>query len=695
MINRLFRLGGVHDYIGTQDPLTLSDDDDLIINRLVVFHRDYNYRQKWVNLDECTRLYEARTDQKNEKDLPRRNLIRTAVDDHHAVKMMNRPKVEMFADRGVNPGSHYLEKLIYSAIVNSTEKVANGYIRSILMSNDYDDLEDKVFKQSSIYGFGVFGVTLDESLDTQHSPELRALIKKPLTEWDETDAATYAHLGKRIQIDHYDSRHVFWQDGVPKYGKDMLRVSYLEEFDLRSARIIFEDDRIMPANLPHHVLNKSNSLQPGTKTTSLTTWERIPYRFKRSLETIDGETEITKVEMTDWVLLKTRIVGGVLVEKKVYGTFAVEEKGIEEGSTMLPLIPVYDRESDQHPYGYSLPEQLRLSEEFINRMYFIMYKSARKAVSAQPVFIHMAALGKDDLKAINAGLDEGGAVPIWGNEFQRHNPDISRIVQPLPGLASQISPALLQAVSAEERAFTKASGAIDQAAISRSRSGSGKRAQISVDDRPKTITRALIARGLERLYETIWDNITIHHTDRVSVLVDVPNAGREMVVLNDEHRRYLPVFSDSGKPVFDPAFVSPENPSGLVIKPFDFVMNSTALRMKARSDGRSELPSDMISRLQVLIALVQNELISKETARDLTLPDYIKAIDDINMKKQQRAQAQQLALQQQLSSQNGGGGTRFPTLDQAGGNDILLQDSQTDIQTGADDLSESRSLGGV
>lgn len=660
------------------------EGDQLVMNRLRAFEEDYKWRKKWVDFDKCTKLYEARTSHSSEKGIPRRNLIRRAVDDHHAVVVQNVPKLRMHAERYLGNTENFLEREIASLVQEMTEKTGDSYVKTILADNQFADQRDMSIKHASIYGVGHVGINLDESVDTRHSAELRALVEKPLTEWTDLDHAQYEILKKRIEVRFVDTRDVYWQHGIRRVGPEMLRVSLVERFETESLRRIYNDPNIRPARLPHSV--DEDPYNEGNVTARLTTWELVPYQLTKSLESPDG-SRITSIETTDWIMVKTVIAGGVLVEKTVYANYDDEGMKVEKNFIALPIKPLYTRESEQHPYGFAIPEQLELSEEFINRMYFIMYKAAKKAVSNQGIIVNMQSLGPGDLEKINAVLDEGGVAPIQGNEFQSQNPDIRTMVQPLNYTNSSLPAAMIQAVQSEEKAFQSQSDTINDDAINRARSGSAKRAQIAADDRPKTIAVNLLSRSLEDIYDHVWGMITKHHTQEVAVPVDIPGVGRQVVNLNQKLTRVIPEFDAFGNPVFHPAFVSPDNPNGLVMKPVEFVVNSTAVKLKARADGRSELPQDFTARFQILVALRNAGAITDELLRYLTLPEELKAMDDGF--RQAIAEQQQLLPAQTQS--NGNGQVSFPTLPQANAQAPLIQDQQ-ELRKGSEDFEDSQSL---
>jgi hypothetical protein len=620
---------------------------------------------------------------------------------------------------------HFLEdqlrRSILADVQRITEESMNLYVKNVMRKADAANHRDRAVKHSAIFGVGYLLVDVDQSGDTRHSADLRYLINKPILDeydpegnlvregWTEQDAKLYKLLSKRIRVRHIRSEDVVWQEGILTVDDTMLRVHYMERFSTAQLRKVWNNDQILATTtLPTSVYDETPQQAGGSPyntTTVLTTYELVPYSLEK-IAIAEDDTEIVSVRATDWFLVKTVIAGSQLLEKKVYST--VEGGRGEKSSVKLPLVPYYLQESEEHPYGYALPLQLETSEEFINRMYFIMYKAAKKAVANQGVIINASALGKEDIARINTVLDEGGVVPVRGLPGQEQRLDLQKVVQPLNYVQSQLPAAMIEATRAEESAFQAQSGALNTAALDRSRSGAGKRAQVAANDRPKTVSINLLGRAQQRLHEVVYDQIQNHHTEYVAVPVDMPGKGRQLVVLNEPYERILPVFDQLGNPVTDPSAVEPGNESGIVMKPFRTVINATTTSMHAIPETRADLPADMLSRYQLLAAMQSTDTISPRTARDLTLSDEIRAIDDANREKDQaeleRQQQQQLALLAQQGmlpgQENAGGGASFPELEQAGANGNLLQDDQADVRNqattpanaGAQDLLNERSL---
>lgn len=692
------------------------------MRQLSIFNDDYNWRRRWVNFETCRQLYEAKTGDTSEDGIPRRNLIRRAVNDHHAVAIQNIPGVRMVADMSRYFLEDVLRRSVLREVQRITESSLNQYVKDTLKKADAANARDRAVKHAAIFGVGYLLVDVDQSADTRLSADLRFLMNKPIFDefdeegnlvregWNEQDAALYKILTKRISVKHIRSENVVWQEGITEVNDKMLRVHYTERFSTAAIRKLYNNENILPTTtLPTQVYDEQpDDAEPHNTTAVLTTYELVPYSLTKTAVDFNDDP-IVEVRATDWFLVKTVIAGSQLLEKKVYST--TEGPVGEKSSIKLPIIPYYLQESENHPYGYALPLQLETSEEFINRMYFIMYKAAKKAVANQGVIINAQALGKDDIQRINTVLDEGGVVPIRGMPGQEQTLDLRKVVQPLNYVQSQLPAAMIEATRAEEGAFQMQTAAVDEAALARARSGAGKRAQLAAGDRPKTASINLLGRGQQRLYEIVYDQIQNHHTDFVAVPVDVPGTGRTLVVLNEPYERVLPVFDQAGNPVTDSDFEEPGNEAGLVLTPFRTVINSVATSMHAVPETRADLPHDMLSRFQLLAAMQSSMMISPRTARDLTLSDELRAIDDANreidleeLRQQQQEQAQlqaQLAQAGMLPGQETGGeGAAIPELEQAGAAGQLLQDQQFDVRqqsttpanAGAQDLLNERRL---
>lgn len=673
------------------------EDSELVQRQLAVFKEDRDWREEHTSFERSRLLYERRTSASNANTpgIPTRNLIRRAVDDRHALAITNIPKTKLIANLDVDQSSTFTERFVNVAASRKTEETLNAHVLSLLRDNRFADKRASALKQSAIYGVGYVLVEIDQSADTRHSSRLRQLMRKPLFEWTERDAATYQFLINRVEIKYINAPDVYWQHGIREVDDTMMRVSIVERADVNMLRRVYDNPEIRTGQFPHDL--NEDPTNEGNIAAVLTTWELEPVTVTKTLESLEGDVEM-EIEAMEWVMVKTVIAGGQLVEKTITANFEDEESGVELGSIRLPITPYYLQKSEEHPYGYSIPEQMEISEEFINRMYLIMYKTARKAASNQGLIVNASLLGDGDIFKIQQMLDEGGVAVIRGNEKQSHNPDLSKVVVPLNPHNAQLPVSVVEAVRNEEASFQQQSGSVNLAAISRSRSGSGKRAEVTATDRPKTAQVGFIATSEEMVMDSVYNLVQIYHSDHVNVPVDIPNQGRQMVPLNLEVSRILPVLDESGEPVFNEAFANEEvagplfNQQGMAMQEVKFVINDVSLNMIALSDGRGDLPHDPIQRLQIISALHSIAPLEPDTLHEFLLPPELKTVNDANREKRMKEEArmQELLLQAQggqgVLPQQGGAPT-FPQLEGADSLGTLVQDVQADQQQGQRELA--------
>lgn len=684
--------------------LSEMEDSELVQRQLAVFKDDYDFREIHTSFEKSRWLYERRTSASNggvANGIPTRNLIRRAVDDRHALSITNIPKTKMIANMDIDQRKTFTERYVQVLSSRQAEETLNAHVQNLLRENRFVDERAHALKQSAIYGVGYIKVDIDQTADTRYSAKLRELMRKDLWEWTEQDAESYNFLINRVDVRHVNAPDVYWQHGIRKVDDTMMRVSIVERSDVNTLRRLYDNPEIRVGKFPWEI-NEDPSNE-GNIAAIITTWELEPVIVEKTLE-VDGKTEMS-IEANEWIMVKTVIAGGQLVEKTITANFEDEESKIEHGSIRLPIVPYYLQKSEEHPYGFSIPEQMEISEEFINRMYLIMYKTARKAASNQGMIINASLLGDGDLYKIQKMLDEGGVAPIRGNESQQHNPDLSKVVVPLNPYNAQLPISVVEAVRNEENAFQQQSGSVNLAAISRARSGSGKRAEVTATDRPKTASIGNVSTSEELVHEAVYNLVQIYQRQHINVPVEMPGQGRQMVPLNMEMSRVLPVLDDQGDPVFNDAFADPElagplfNPAGIAMQEVHFVINSVSLHMIAVSDGRSELPHDIVQKLQLISALHQIAPLEPETLHEMILPKEIRITNEAFKSKRMEMERQLLALQGGLLPQGGqgqvGATPSFPQLTEVDGLSNLVQDVQADQDQGNRELNRDQARFGL
>ena len=625
---------------------------------------DYDWRNRWLSnvgnnsfgnpsviddssFDRAAELFEAMTSDGDSEDIPRVNLIHKAVEDYLSVAITNIPRASMEPRRFIIGDVADWEKPIRLEIINMAVEVMNAYIKSTLLENHYDDLIQRAVTHSAIFGVGYIYTENDQSLDTRQSYEIRDLVNanRDLTE---QEIERLMQLTNRINLKVIDPREVLWRHSVRDTAdEDMLRVSVVEQMDTQALREMWRDSeyvdnpeaQIVSGNLPYFLRasEKGISMSPtntNSTTAMITMYELELVPMERVVELEDGSEETFPYD--DWVMHKVTLAGKQLVDYQKWDS--------SEGPLRLPIQPIYLRKSVNHPYGWSLPLMLERSEEYINAVQSIIFQSALRAVSAQGVAVAIPNMGEDDLEELEHVLEHGGVARITGNNVQGPI-DIRDMVLPMNFTQSTINPALVQAMNMQMNMFSTQSQEVDTGAIGAARSGAAKRAQIAVADRPKTISISMMSEGVEGVWDNIYELIRTYHQEEVQVTVDLPGGAKEQVTLNEPYQRNVLIMNEDA--------ITPENPLGIESVVFEAVLNSTLIDMRAKSDGRSDLPLDLVSRYQLGVALVQTGAIEPETLRELVLSanDELKAFDDAVKERKKNEQIKAYLLQQQLGQQ--------------------------------------------
>lgn len=662
---------------------------------------DYDWRARWLGkgfttgngnhfqtmgsdaLDRAADLFEAWTGENiDDPQIPRVNLIHKAVEDFLSVALTNIPKAQMKAHRFIGTKIPEWERPIRMEVIHQTEIVLNAFIRSILEENNYNDLIQRTVTHAAIFGVGYVYTGIDTSLDVRESYMLRDLLNK---EEDLTveELSLLNMLTNRIFVKTIDPRDVYWRHSVRDVTDDsMLRVSVVEHMDTETLREMYGSSKylgspndIRPGNLPYYIRTMDqNYITMSTNTDSTTSvvtmYELEMVEMERVVED-DSGNEIT-FPYTDWMMHKVVLAGDQLVDYETWDS--------SEGPLRLPIIPVYLRKSVNHPYGWSLPLMLEKSEEYINAVQTIMFKSALRAVSNQGVVVAIPNLGDEDLAELEHVLEEGGVARITGNTSQGPI-NIREMVMPINYVGAPINPVLTQAMQIQMNMFSTQSQEVDSGAIGAARSGTQVRAQIAVADRPKTISINAMSQGIEEIHDNIYELVRTFYKDEIVVSVTVPGGGKEQVALNEVYERDIVVMDKKEE--------SETNPLGLKIEKFSAVLNSTNVGMNAITDGRNELPMDIMSRFQLGIALVQAQAIQPETLREFVLGsnEELKNLDDmiVLQKKQEQLeqqyamlqQAQQIAQNQQIQQGGQLGGTQLPP-------DAFVGNAPQDVQAAID-----------
>lgn len=657
---------------------------------------DYDWRNRWLSnkgnnsfgnpavlddtaYDRAAELFEAMTSDGDSEDIPRVNLIHKAVEDFLSVAITNIPRASMEPRRFLYGDIADWEKPIRMEIIHMAVETMTAFINGVLLENHYDDLIQRAVTHSAIFGVGYVYTENDTSLDTRQSYEVRDLMNAD-RDLSQAEMKRIEQLTNRIALKVIDPREVLWRHSVRDVmDEDMLRVSVVEQMDTQALRNMWRDSdfvedadkQIVSGNLPYFLRasDKGLSMSPtntNSTTSMVTMYELELMPMERLVELEDGTEESFPYD--DWVMHKITLAGRQLVDYQTWDS--------SEGPLRLPIQPVYLRKSVNHPYGWSLPLMLERSEEYINAVQSIIFQSALRAVSTQGVAVAIPNMGEEDLEELEHVLHHGGVARITGNNVQGPI-DIRDMVMPMNFTQSTINPALVQAMNMQMNMFSTQSQEVDSGAIGAARSGAAKRAQISVADRPKTISINMMSEGIERIWDNIYELIRTYHADEVDVTVDLPGGIKESVKLNEPYVRNVLIIN--------PDAISPENPLGIESVVFEATLNSTLIDMRAKSDGRSDLPLDLVSRAQLGAMLVQTQAILPETFREMVLAanPELKAFDDIARKKAEDDMIRQFLIQQQNPPQDVTGAT----AGSFGG--IAPQDQQADQQAQIDSVQGS------
>lgn len=625
-------------------PSQIESDADLVQNRMKALKLDLQWREKHTDMDRCAELYHGNDDGEEQDGIPRVNKIQSAVDEHVSVALQNIPKVEMKAVRETARFENPLKQAVIKRAVEDSEQTINAMMREIFRSNGFRDEYEKALRQAGIYGVGYLVTDLDQTMDVREDSRLRKLMKKPMDQWTKRDAELYRVLSQRVSIYQADARDVVFEHGHRSYGDgDILRASVIERASTHALRTKYQNQDIKPGTFPYYV--EEDPTADGDITAIVTTWELEPVFVEKTIER--GGEEIT-TEFTTWKMVKTRIAGGQLVEKDVSDPF--------ESRARLPVVPVYLRESEDHPYGDALPLRKEQSERFINLMRVIMYKSAKNSVSNQGALVDTTKLSPDDRQRVERVFDQGGAAAL---DNIPQNSSLEDIVMPLK-MNSSLSSAPVEAMQNEERSFQEDTNTLDMQALNRSESGAAKRAQVQASDRTKSVANHNIKVSKKRVYDNVYELVQLTYgDDELPAMVRSPDGGRNQTSLNQEAEAEVPKMSSDGKTLASPERMSKKNPLGIIKESFKFKINDVTLPMVAETKAGGDLPGDPVNRFNLLLMYLQSGLITKEYMRELQLSDELKIGDDAyrtqakqRQKALQRKKKQQMAAQQAAASGN-------------------------------------------
>lgn len=604
-------------------PSRIEGDEKLADNRLEVLKKDLQWREEHTDMQKCARLYHGNQGAEEQDEIPRVNKIQTAVDEQVSVAKQNVPKVEMTAAREVARFTNPMKQAIMQEVVNDSEQTVNALLREILLRNKFDKKYEKALRQAGIYGVGYIKTDIDRAMDTRKHPELRRLLEKDMSEWNERDAKLYRVLSQRIVVEQPDSRDVVFEHGHRDWDKDILRVSEIERASTRALRVKYQNENIRPGKFPHYVREDPES--DGDITAVITTWELEPVYVEK---TVDRAGQSVTSQFTSWQMVKTKIAGGELVEKDISDPF--------ESRARLPIIPVYLRESENHPYGEPLPLKMEESENFINLMRVILYRSAKNAASSQAAVVDTSKITSQDKKRLERAFDQGGIAALEGIPQGK---TLEQIVQPL-NMNSSLSSAPIEAMQNEERTFQEDSHSLDMKALNRAESGAAKRAQIKASDRSKKAIFSNVTRAKISVYDNVYEIMQLVYGDEeLPAIARSPDGTRQEATLNQQVQDQVPKVTNQGELLTSPSRRGSNNKLGVVTESFSYNINNVRLPMVAETKWDNSLPGNPINRFNQLLMYLQTGLITREYFRELQLSDKMLAEDNAKRKEAKRQRA--------------------------------------------------------
>lgn len=618
----------------SQFPSQIENNADLVQNRLRVLKHDFQWRERYTDMKKYGRLYHESKKNQQEDEIPRVNKIQGAVDDHVSVAMQNVPDVEMKASREITRFTNPLKQAIFQKSVDEAEQTVNAMIREIKEENRFRQKIERAGQHAGIYGVGYIKTEIDNTMDTRQKPELRRLLQKDMSEWSKRDAKIYRAYSQRINIEAPDPRDVVFEHGHRAYDPDkILRVSEVERASVRHLRSKYQNEDIRPGMFPFYIEEDPES--DGDITAVATTWEIEPVYVEKTVER--GGTEVTS-KFTAWQMVKTKIAGGQLVEKEISDPM--------ESRARLPIVPLYLRESEQHPYGEALPEKLEQSEEFINLMRLILYKSAKNAASNQAAVVDASKLTSSDKDRLENVMDQGGLAALDGIPQSK---GLDQIVQPL-NMNSSLSSAPIEAMQNEERTFKEESNALDMQALNQAESGAAKRTQIMASDRSKNHMFSNLARAKLSIYDNIFEIMQLKYgNDEMPAMARDPEGRRNEVRVNQSVQDKVPKINQKNQLITRRSNRDAQDPIGVVLESFEYDLNDLTLPMTAQPKHDLDLPGSPTNRFNLLLMYLQTGMITKETMRELQLSDKIMAMDNAkraDQKRQKRLQQKRQKMQQ-------------------------------------------------
>jgi hypothetical protein len=631
--------------------------------RLEQVKDDYYFRRKHVKYDHAESLMDRKSTDTDVEGIPSRNQIRPVVEDTLSVVTPNVPTAKLHAAEAYDPRVSDEELRLKEQYQREAEIRAQEAVKMVERRSQWFHARSRLMYDAVVLGVGFEKVGIEELPSRRRQPEMERLLSVPTDQWDGRMFEQFERLINEPTVERVDPKEVFCREGVTSMDDDdMTRISRVRNRDVRWLRDAYETNAI-DAGVGILNLEQPSESQAGaankTEAGYAETWELEEFVVEESIRYRmgpgDAKAQTTTIEYRDANLVYTAIAPGTLLD---YRVFRPDEVPME-----LPFNAYYIKTSSSHPYGFSVPLMLELSQIFSDRMRAVMVEQGMNSISPQAFAIFLQALGVADRGEIENALVNGGPAYLEGNDIA----SIQDVIQAFPTGGQGVNPALAQVVKDEESAMQRMGQTVDASTLARARSASGKVAMQRNADRPKSYSVLNLTHPVEKHTEMIYRLVQkwIGEEETVLNLGD----GQGAMLMNERVREPVLATTHSGEPLTMESLRTRSNPAGLVFSTRTFRRGDLRIPMEATADSRADWPSDMLAGLQLAGAMAEAGILkSEKMRREKVLDERTRRLDDQYFEEEQKqkmAQALQMASQQ-AQAQEGGDqsiqGTQNPIL---------------------------------
>lgn len=669
------------------NPLALLADEkgESVARRaLIAFHYDKSFRDNHKDFDHLEDIYNRKDTESDHEDIPRFNFVRQLITDMMGVILPSIPGCVMESLRGIDPTLPEFERDIRASLLVENEQIVTDLIDGLLFENGFKSVTNSAIEHAAEFGVGWVQISPDYSLDVMATEDNADIVEQIATGMlTPEDEEALLQKSARVSVSWLDTRRVYLEYGRTRFntaGEDkMLRCSYIE---YASRQSLIEDypefaDKFTRSGYQNYEAGSNETVAEQSEESDtveiLTTWELVPI-------IVSGNA----IEISDYILLKTVVASNALLYHEIFTRSGGElEVDVDEetyvfdtqrGHIGLPLVPFYLYEHNEHPFGWSVIEQLELAEDAINRIIAILMKYADRSLENAKVFVMQSLAGANDIANINAGMDDPDQkiIEIAGNSPMHEDPDINKILMKVNNMVPQPPPMLVQLLNMLLGLFSRSGNSANKEAIARSRSAAGKRTELAIGDRPLTMPVELVTDGIESVYNVTYrTEKSIISGEKRRMSVAAANGAAADVILNQRVQEEIPEFDANGLPIVEDIDLTTGDVRWATRTAF-FEINSTDMPMKAKSETRGGLSLNPVQRAQELAAYVEMQWVDPETARVVGLPRTLRALDDsIKRKTARERQAATMAAKAVGAAPTGG-------MDGAAQSDII-QEVQGDM----------------